>query len=87
MPAAYQRRAGIYWRNGRAAAYVQTGQARRRHLPGSLGRPDMRKPARSALAALFASGLLIALAAAAANAEAASGPGTLDPASAPAARC
>jgi uncharacterized delta-60 repeat protein len=39
----------------------------------------MRKPARSALAALFASGLLIAMAAAAANAEAAGGPGTLDP--------
>ena len=38
----------------------------------------MRKPARSALAALFASGLLIAMAAAAANAEAAGEPETLD---------
>jgi len=39
----------------------------------------MRRPARSALAALFASGLLIAMAAAAASAQAAGGPGTLDP--------
>ena len=38
----------------------------------------MRKSARSALAALFASGLLTAMAAAAGSAEAAGGPGTLD---------
>jgi uncharacterized delta-60 repeat protein len=79
MPAVYQRRADIYWSNGRAAAYVQAMQVPREHLLDSSRRPAMRKPARSALAALFASGLLIAMAAAAANAEAAGGPGTLDP--------
>jgi hypothetical protein len=63
MPAGYQGRIDIYWSNGRVAAYVQTGQVPRQHLPGSLRRPDMRKPARLALAALFASGLLIAMAA------------------------
>jgi len=39
----------------------------------------MRRRARSALAGLLASGLLIAMAAAAAGAQAAAGPGTLDP--------
>jgi uncharacterized delta-60 repeat protein len=39
----------------------------------------MSRPARSALAALFASGVLIAITAAASGAEAASAPGTLDP--------
>jgi hypothetical protein len=39
----------------------------------------MTRRARSALAGLFASGLPMAMAAAATNAEAAAGPGSLDP--------
>ena len=50
----------------------------RLHLLAAARRPDMRRRAQTALAGLFTSGLLIAMAAAATGAGAAGGPGTLD---------